>query len=142
MNTPTPEEFFSLNPHRAKSLDELAKCLPDDFPPSAIGSWLAGADRQRIKAIPCLTDAMAPTIQMGDMVFVDTFETRFEGDGIYLVMWGGHLLLKRLQALYDGRLAVHCDNREHYETEYVPASQVDQLMLGGRVVALLQLRTS
>ena len=107
-------------------------------------SWarqtLGIVDPNRIKIISCKGDSMTPTIRPGDIVFVDTSIRAFMAEGIYVLAWQNNLLIKRLRALFDNRLAIQSDNKTDYETEYVPAEQADQLAICGKVVGWWTLR--
>lgn len=87
----------------------------------------------RIDLLPAKGDSMAGTIEDGDIVFVDRTVRRFDGDGIYVIVWSGRLLLKRLHAMIDGRLEVKSDN-QRYTPEYITSSGEDELSICGRVV--------
>ncbi len=59
------------------------------------------------------SDAMMPTLNPRDVVFVDTEVTRFDGDGIYFFVYDGSLFCKRLQKIQRGNLAVISDNKSY-----------------------------
>lgn len=123
----------------------------DDFPEvlreiSVLETWarqmLGIVDPSRVRIITCKGDSMMPTIKPGDIVFVDISVRQFEAEGIYVLSWQGHLLLKRLNAMFDGsgRLAIQSDNEANYKTEYVTPAQADQLQVNGKVLAWWTLR--
>lgn len=91
------------------------------------------ANPERIDILPTRGDSMAGTINHGDIVFVDRTVRTFDGNGVYVIVWNDQLMVKRLQAMMDGRLAIRSDNQV-YETEYVAGTQADQLSICGRVV--------
>ena len=109
-------------------------------------SWarqtLGVVDPHRVKIITCKGDSMTPTVRPGDVVFVDVSIQHFEAEGIYILAWQNQLLLKRLNALFDGRLAIQSDNEANYKTEYVKAGQADQLVICGKVLGWWTLRKS
>lgn len=109
-------------------------------------SWarqtLGVVDPSRVKIITCKGDSMTPTVRPGDIVFVDVSVRHFQAEGIYVLAWQNQLLLKRLNALFDGRLAIQSDNETNYKTEYVKAEQSDQLTICGRVLGWWTLRKS
>lgn len=87
----------------------------------------------KIRIIDNVGDSMSPTINNGDVLFVDITQREYIADGVYIINWNGRLLTKRLRALVDGRLAIISDNKEQYETEYVTAKDIDQLVICGFV---------
>lgn len=107
-------------------------------------SWarqsLGTVDSDRVKLISCKGDSMSPTIQPDDIVFVDVAVNYFQSEGVYVLVWQDRLLIKRLRALIDGRIAIQSDNQEGYETEYVSASQAEQLAICGKVLGWWTLR--
>lgn len=107
-------------------------------------SWarqtLGVVNPHRVKIITCKGDSMTPTVRPGDIVFVDISVRHFQAEGIYVLAWQNQLLLKRLNALFDGRLAIQSDNEANYKTEYVNAEQSDQLAICGKVVGWWTLR--
>lgn len=115
---------------------------------SVLETWarqmLGVVDPNKVRIITCKGDSMMPTIKPGDIVFVDISVRQFEAEGIYVLSWKKNLLLKRLNALFDGtgRLAIQSDNETNYKTEYVTQEQADQLHINGKVLAWWTLRKS
>jgi len=107
-------------------------------------SWarqtLGTADPEWVKLVVAKGDSMAPTIQNGDIIFVDTRHTQFESDGIYTMDWQGRTLVKRLRMLTDGRMAIQSDNQVAYPPEYVTAATASQLVISGLVLGWWALR--
>lgn len=89
------------------------------------------ANPAHIQIITARGDSMSPTIRNGDVVFVDTSVKAMDANGLYAMLWGDHVVLKRLQRLRDGRLAIKSDNPA-YETEF--AGGADPLEICGRAV--------
>ena len=86
----------------------------------------------KIKIINNSGDSMSPTIQDGDILFVDVSRRAFEAEGIYVLDWNGRLLTKRLVAQQDGRLAIISDNPS-YQPEYINEKNIDSLVICGQV---------
>lgn len=103
---------------------------------------LGVVDPRRVKIITCKGDSMTPTVRPGDIVFVDVSVRQFQAEGIYILAWQNQLLIKRLNALFNGRLAIQSDNETNYKTEYVDAGQADQLSICGKVLGWWTLRKS
>lgn len=86
----------------------------------------------RVRIITARGDSMVPTIHENDIVFVDTGVSSLESEGVYVMLWGEHLVIKRLQRLIDGRVAIISDNRQRYDTQY--ADKGTELQICGRVL--------
>lgn len=98
-----------------------------------------GHNLDGVRALPVAGDSMSPTINEGDLAFVDTRCTRFEAEGIYVIVFNNALLIKRLSAdLTTRRIEVKSDNEQH-KTQLVTE---DDLTICGRVKAWLALRSS
>lgn len=67
-----------------------------------------------IKVITVTGDSMSGTIELGDYIFVDIAKDYFDGDGIYVFLYKGQLLVKRLQMTHDS-LLVRSDNPKYAE---------------------------
>ncbi|EEH7941674.1 S24 family peptidase, partial [Salmonella enterica] len=59
-------------------------------------------------------DSMAPTIEPGDLIFVDISINQFDGDGIYVFGFDDKIYVKRLQMIPD-KLLVISDNTNYRE---------------------------
>lgn len=79
-------------------------------------------------------DSMEPTIRDGDILLVDTSIDRVMDNAIYVVVYAGRTLVKRVQLRLDGSVVLRSDNRELFEEETVPASEVPNLNVAGRVM--------
>jgi phage repressor protein C with HTH and peptisase S24 domain len=89
----------------------------------------------RVRVLTARGDSMAPDIQHGDVLFVDTAQRTYDAPGIYVLNWQGRALVKRLvPELRSEKLALHSTNQA-YPTEYVSADEIDQLRISGRVAA-------
>ncbi len=70
-----------------------------------------------------IDDTMAPTIKKGDIAVIQPLGVKKE-DGVYLINRKGKEQIRRLQALYGGKIALLCDNKG-YETEYANEQDVE-----------------
>ncbi|AVL70846.1 helix-turn-helix transcriptional regulator [Oligella urethralis] len=95
---------------------------------------------EKIRIITNKGDSMSPTIQDGDILFVDITAKTFEAEGIYVINFNDVLLTKRLVVQQDGRLAIVSDNREAYEPIYISSKNAHDLKICGRVRAWWSLR--
>lgn len=94
----------------------------------------------RVKIISSRGDSMAGVINHGDVVFVDTGTSHFEGEGLYVFNWQGRALIKRLAPnLRNGRLQIQSANPA-YPPEDISAEEIDELHIAGRVAAWWTLR--
>ncbi|KJM84208.1 regulatory protein [Enterobacter kobei] len=85
-----------------------------------------------VKVITVNGDSMDGTISPGDQIFVDTGVTHFDGDGVYVFVFGKTLHVKRLQMQRD-RLAVISDN-QIYEKWYVEPEDEDAFYVMAKVL--------
>ncbi|ENQ9593724.1 XRE family transcriptional regulator [Enterobacter cloacae complex sp. 370H10] len=85
-----------------------------------------------VKVITVNGDSMDGTISPGDQIFVDTGVTHFDGDGVYVFVFGKTLHVKRLQMQRD-RLAVISDN-PIYEKWYVEPEDEDAFYVMAKVL--------
>ncbi len=136
---------------RLDQLDVQGSAGPGIDPPSipavvqqidVLESWaretFGTVNPDRIKIISCRGDSMSPTIDDGEIVFVDVSIEAFDRDGIYVVAWGGQLRIKRLVATRDG-VTVQSDNPQ-VNAEHVPGKEAHELIICGRVMAWWRLK--
>lgn len=79
-------------------------------------------------------DSMEPTIRDGDILLVDTSINYVRDNAIYVVVFAGLTLVKRLQVLRDGSVMIKSDNKEAFQDETVPAAEVPEIRVAGRVM--------
>ncbi len=92
--------------------------------------------KQAIKnmhALNVLGDSMEPTLNDGDIVFMDKASTNLNRNGVYIVTTPVGLFIKRLQLRANGMVALVSDN-EAYSDELVNA---DDIKILGKVVGAL-----
>lgn len=85
-----------------------------------------------VKILTVKGDSMSGTIDAGDLVFVDISKNHYDGDGIYIFVYGDTLFVKRLQKVKD-RLLVISDNK-HYAQWEIFDSEMDQFFIQGKVL--------
>ncbi|MDC9591423.1 helix-turn-helix transcriptional regulator [Xenorhabdus sp. XENO-10] len=85
-----------------------------------------------IKVISVYGDSMADTIEPGEQIFVDITSQHFDGDGIYLFVFGHCLHVKRLQ-MQGYKMAVLSDN-SHYEAWYIDKEEISLLRIVAKVL--------
>lgn len=91
-----------------------------------------GRAQESVKVITVNGDSMEGTINPGDEIFVDISVNHFDGDGIYVFVFGRSLHVKRLQMLKD-KLVVISDNAA-YERWPIENNEEDQLFVMGKVL--------
>jgi phage repressor protein C with HTH and peptisase S24 domain/plasmid maintenance system antidote protein VapI len=92
-----------------------------------------GLDPTSLALIDARGDSMSPTIENGDLLLLDTRNGQSRSDGIYVINLAGALLVKRLRIKLSGTVEVMSDNPK-YSSEAVSGSELDRLVLVGRVV--------
>lgn len=78
-------------------------------------------------------DSMEPTIRDGDILLVDTSINTVRDNAIYIVIYNGNVLVKRVNLRRDGSLVLISDNDRHGQ-ETVPLQEVPDLHIAGRVM--------
>lgn len=91
-----------------------------------------GGNLNKIQVITARGDSMEPTIEDGDVMFVDTAIEAFEGDGLYLLWYIDGLKAKRLQSTVGGGLMIISDNNS-YRTETVRGEDLNAVHIIGRI---------
>lgn len=77
-------------------------------------TMFGGRSSSGVKVINVRGDSMSPTIEPGDLLFVDVSINEFDGDGIYTFGFDGKIYVKRLQMIPD-QLLVISDNPKYRE---------------------------
>lgn len=85
---------------------------------------------KNIQALNVLGDSMEPTLNNGDIVFIDRASCNPSRNGVYVVSTPGGLFIKRLQLRADGMVALVSDN-DVYNDELVASADLEVL---GKVV--------
>jgi phage repressor protein C with HTH and peptisase S24 domain len=82
--------------------------------------------------IRCQVDSMLPTLADGGICLIDTSRTRARDGGIYAVMVGEDVLIKRLQLGARG-LTLISDNAEKYPPETLEGDEIGRVKVIGKV---------
>nr|WP_321270504.1 helix-turn-helix transcriptional regulator [uncultured Tolumonas sp.] len=98
--------------------------------------WLKfrGLDINRLAVVFAKGDSMEPTIHSGDSILIDTSRNQVEDGSIFVLRLGDDLYAKRLQKSYDGSITIISDNKTDYQPLVVPADQLYNLAVIGKVV--------
>lgn len=96
--------------------------------------WLRmmGLTPGRVHILWAVGDSMVPTIANGDMMLVDKVIDRVIDDGIYVVVVGGGVVVKRIQLRHNGSVVLKSDN-QLYDEQTIPPDEVSSLVVEGRV---------
>ncbi len=87
--------------------------------------WLRrrlGLEPKNVMLVEAVSDSMAPTIDIGDIVIVDVRDARVRHDGVYVLRNAGELSIKRVQRRPDGKLVLRNDNPAYEPAVVSPES--------------------
>lgn len=102
-----------------------------------------GGHLKDFRVLPVSGDSMSPTINDGDLVFVDTSVKAFEREGIYVIIWNERLLIKRLRVNFEtNKIDIISDNLSGYGAYSIDATSVNDLHICGLVRHWWSLRKS
>ena len=94
-------------------------------------------DAKNLKIIAVKGDSMAPTLESGDLLYVDVAENYFSADGLYVFTFDDHTFIKRLQKRGREMWAMS-DNKEKYEPWQIHTD--DPIYIHRRVVFSLPMK--
>ena len=96
--------------------------------------WLRtlGLTPGRTHILWAVGDSMNPTISDGDMLLIDRMIDKVLDDGIYVVVVGGGVVVKRIQLRHNGSVVLKSDN-DRYDEQIIPPDEVPSLVVEGRV---------
>ncbi|WP_244486606.1 S24 family peptidase [Aureimonas sp. Leaf324] len=86
------------------------------------------------KVLTARGDSMEPTIRSGDTLIIDTAIDQAVDNGIYVLVYGDALLVKRLRIKLDRTVVITSDNKDAGFEETVTPDQLDILRIAGRVM--------
>ncbi len=99
--------------------------------PPYFTNMLGGVDNvKNIEAINVTGDSMEPTLNSGNIIFLDKTKYDLSKDGIYAFVNENGLFVKRIQKRIDGKLDVISDNKE-YPMQIVKKEEINIL---GKIV--------
>ncbi|MDP8184375.1 XRE family transcriptional regulator [Phocoenobacter skyensis] len=91
---------------------------------------------QGLALITIPSDSMSPTIEKGDIVFVDTTINYYQGEGIYIFLTNDETFIKRLQRVPSGTYKALSDNQYYAPFELTP-DEFEQVRVIGKFVRVL-----
>jgi len=92
-----------------------------------------GLSEKDLALINVKGDSMEPTLSNEDLILVDMRTRQVQDDSVYVLQFGGVLLVKRIQRKLDGSVIVKGDNTI-YEPQVISGDMLDTLNVVGRVV--------
>ncbi|SNC76960.1 Phage repressor protein C, contains Cro/C1-type HTH and peptisase s24 domains [Marinobacter sp. es.048] len=97
--------------------------------------WLRfrGFHEQDLVLVFAKGDSMEPTISDNETVMVDTSERKLRDGHIYVIRNGDHLLVKRIQTLWNDGVQLLSDNKE-YPPQEISTNDLQSLEVIGKVV--------
>nr|DAQ85038.1 MAG TPA: Repressor protein CI [Caudoviricetes sp.] len=104
--------------------------LSQEFDLTFFRQQFGRADAKYLKLITVKGDSMAPTLESGDLLYVDISENYFAADGLYVFTFDGQTFIKRLQKVGKEMLVIS-DNPTYKEWTF---TQDDDVFIHGRVV--------
>lgn len=120
---------------------------PVDYPEvleriNVLESWAItalGKDLSKIRLITARGISMRGTIENGDVLFVDSSVRAYDADGIYIILRGQDILVKRLEKLHGNKLAIISDNQQS-RSEELNEQEANEVIICGRVLASWSLK--
>lgn len=104
--------------------------LSQEFDLTFFRQQFGRADAKHLKLITVKGDSMSPTLESGDLLYVDIAENYFAADGLYVFTFDGQTFIKRLQKVGKEMLVIS-DNPTYKEWTF---TQDDDVFIHGRVV--------
>lgn len=114
------------------STDFIEKIRAIEYTTEQARALFGNRPHDTVKVITVRGDSMEGTINPGDEIFVDTAVTHFDGDGVYVFVFGKTLHVKRLQ-MQRNRLSVLSDNSV-YKEWFVEDGDEDQFHIMAKVL--------
>ena len=104
--------------------------LSQEFDLTFFRQQFGRADAKHLKLLTVKGDSMAPTLESGDLLYVDISENYFAADGLYVFTFDGQTFIKRLQKVGKEMLVIS-DNPTYKEWTF---TQDDDVFIHGRVI--------
>lgn len=119
--------------YETSSIDEYDESETISVSRNILGS-LRKADN--IRAIKVDGKSMLPTLMPDEYVLIDITKNFYSGDGIYVLNYGGNLVVKRLQFLpiNNGTLEIISDNKDFKSYKVVLNDDQTTLYIVGKVI--------
>lgn len=90
-------------------------------------------DESTLGFVTIVDDEMQPTLKRSEIVLIDNKDKDIYRSGLFLVLIGSTLKVRRLSQKMSGGIEVSRDST-HYADEVIPTDQLDQLKVVGRCI--------
>lgn len=107
--------------------------------PSMMRSLAGRVDSRFVQLTTMRGDAMAQSLPDGSTLLVDRSATTVLADGVYVLLRGGDLFVRRVQRAIDGGYIIRCDNSAYEPTKVQELSGAGIQVLG-RAVSVIAVR--
>lgn len=97
-----------------------------------VENYVHPARSNDLRFIHAYGDSMAPTLNSGDVLLIDTGVTEVRIDGIYVLRAHGRLFVKRVRQRMDGNFEISSDNPTHKTVDVLNGDH--EVSVVGRVV--------
>ncbi|WP_029654858.1 XRE family transcriptional regulator [Marinobacter daepoensis] len=132
------EEFALIPGYNVQVAAGHGSLAEDESPTRELAfrrKWLRyrGLHEQDLALVFAKGDSMEPTISDNETVMVNTSEKKLRDGHIYVIRNGDHLLVKRIQTLWNDGVQLLSDNKE-YPPQEISSSNLENLEVIGKVV--------
>ena len=80
-------------------------------------SWLehelSGVSQEELNLFIVSDNAMSPSLEVGDLILLDTSIRSFSHDGVYVIKHNSHFFIRRMLLQIDGAILIKCDNPDY-----------------------------
>ncbi|MBF0784467.1 XRE family transcriptional regulator [Muribacter muris] len=101
------------------------------YAPEQYYEYYRGMNPNNVQVINIKGDSMFPTFSHGDLIFVDTTMTTFDGDGVYVFTYDNYTYIKRLQKA--GKELLVISDNDTYKAWTISREELEQLYIHGKV---------
>lgn len=122
----------SAGPGTMLSADFVETIRAIEYTPEKGRALFDSIPSESVKVITVRGDSMEGTIDPGDEIFVNVSVRGFDGDGIYVFVFGNTMHVKRLQ-MHKDRILVISDNAK-YKEWYIEDGELDKFHIMAKVL--------
>lgn len=134
MRTGSSSSSTALNPEGFTRPDP-AEAQPGTSAIAFSNEWLERFNKRSslIRQLTVIGDSMAPTLNEGDLLLIDSSDSRLADGKMFVLRCQGELLIRRIQIAPQSGLYLLCDN-PNYPPALITHQELDSLEIVGRVV--------
>lgn len=122
----------SAGPGTMLSADFVETIRAIEYTPEKGRALFDSIPSESVKVITVRGDSMEGTIDPGDEIFVNVAVRGFDGDGVYVFVFGNTMHVKRLQ-MHKDRILVISDNAK-YKEWYIEDEELDKFHIMAKVL--------